>query len=385
MKILNINFSKTPEDKLAWSGTAYKAYIGLKGTGADVDHLFCDSIGYAFPEFFQKVYGYTMRHVVRKKFSRMFSIAWRDSLYRFLVKQDFSGYDYIFVTASSAIASALRLALEKQNCKTPYIVLSDATFSALHNYYPTASNLLGRSIKQANEIGKHAYEGAYKIIFSSEWSKQHAVEDYNIDPTKIVVIPFGANIDDPVLGTISKDYTDKTRFNLFLSGIHWGRKGGDIAIQCCRNLIVKGVNVTLHIAGMSVPKEYGKLDFVVEHGFLNKNNKAQYAEFVELQKQMDLMLFPSKAECSSIALCEAAGFGLPVLCYDTGGLANYVINDVNGYRMPMNATGDDFAEMILKWIHGDLLTKYSKGASELYRDRLNWNRWSEAVKNKVLV
>ena len=37
---------------------------------------------------------------------------------------------------------------------------------------------------------------ARKIIYPSEWAARSAVQDYQADPGKVVVVPFGANIED---------------------------------------------------------------------------------------------------------------------------------------------------------------------------------------------
>ena len=60
----------------------------------------------------------------------------------------------------------------------------------------------------------------------------------------------------------------------------------------------------------SLPDDITSLPWVHNYGFLNKNNPAEYRTLIEIMKTQDIFLFPSKAECSSIALCEANAFGL---------------------------------------------------------------------------
>ncbi|WP_270350498.1 glycosyltransferase [Ligilactobacillus salivarius] len=76
------------------------------------------------------------------------------------------------------------------------------------------------------------------------------------------------------------------------------------------------------------------------------------------------MLLPTRAECAGIVFNEASAFGVPSLSVDTGGVADYVKNNINGYRMPLSANGEDFALKIEEWIKEDKLSTLSKGAKK---------------------
>lgn len=387
MKILYINFANSPEDKKAWSGTIYKVYKSLLETGAEIDYFCCQTSLTIF-EKYQIHFTYYINRLLNrtKKVKTGYSFVKRNAIAKNLTKINFENYDFVFITAFSVIASALHRCLyNKKDSQTKYIFLADATFSAIENYYPTTSNLSKRSSYEANEISKDAFEGAYKIIVSSEWAKRHAMFDYGIDRTKIYVIEFGANIESEMLGKIQRIYYNKHHYELLLSGVDWIRKGGDVAVECVKELYARGYDVTLNIVGMDVPDEYRGLDFIKSHGFLNKNYSDQYQHYLDILLNQDMLLFPSKAECSAIALCEAAGMGLPVFCYDTGGLANYVIDGVNGYRLDLSATGKNFADKIESCLANNELGRLSKGANQIYQEKLNWGTWSNRVKKSILI
>lgn len=188
-----------------------------------------------------------------------------------------------------------------------------------------------------------------------------------------------------MLGAIQRNYHDKHHYNLLLSAVDWERKGGNIAVECVKELLSWGYDVTLNIVGMDVPDKYKNLGFIKAHGFLNKNYPDQYQHYIDILLNQDILLFPSMAECSAIALCEAAGMGLPVFCYDTGGLANYVINGVNGYRLDLSSTSIDFANKIESCICNNELERLSKGAGAMYREKLNWDIWCDRVRKNILV
>ena len=77
--------------------------------------------------------------------------------------------------------------------------------------------------------------------------------------------------------------------------------------------------------------------------------------------------------------CEASGYGIPIFTYDTGGLSNYVINGVNGFRLNTNSNGEDFAKCIYNSIEERKLGVLSEGGLRLYKERLNWDVFSQRV------
>ena len=49
----------------------------------------------------------------------------------------------------------------------------------------------------------------------------------------------------------------------------------------------------------------------------------------------DILLLPTQAECAGIVFVEASAYSMPIFTHDTGGISNYVINGINGYRLPL--------------------------------------------------
>lgn len=387
MKVLYFSYGKGPEDKRAWSGTVYKVYKALLATGADVDFLTCSSV--QFPFLVRLINGLLFR--LRKKtqckyhFLPNFTRLYRQNLCRFLRNKPLEGYDFFFLL-DTEIMSALIQVMKEKGIDTKMILLADTPYIGMEGYYPEYTNVLSFNSRYAHHLSREVWNACYKGIFSSQWAKNNAVNGYGISPDKLHVIEFGANIDTPILGTRTISFKDKTSYNILLSGVDWVRKGGEVAVECCMQLVRMGRGkFTLHIVGMPVPEQYKALPFIKEYGFLNKNIPEQYAKYLAILEQMDIFLFPSRAECSATVLCEAAGLGLPTFCYETGGLANYVVNGKNGERLPLSASGADFAEAIMNAIETDKLDDYSRGAQEMYNTRLNWNTWTQRVKNEILV
>ena len=87
------------------------------------------------------------------------------------------------------------------------------------------------------------------------------------------------------------------------------------------------------------------------------------------------------AEALGVVLCEASAHGLPSLARNTGGVAGAVVDGENGFLLPPDATGKQYAEKILDLVqdHGayDKLVLSSRMA---YEEKLNWDAWGRAVR-----
>lgn len=374
--ILYISTAKDKNDKAEWSGTVYHSLHALEKYGYNVDYINAlDGIQQdIIDKIWVRYWCWIAKHL--KKNVRM-----DESFYlaryvrKSLSKIDYSGYDIIFVPTDMCIVSALPIRLSQK-----IVHLVDAPVQSLFDYYTEFSNLTWINKLEASILTKRAFRRANLIIASSNWCKEESIKHCGIDSRKISVVEFGANINDADIPKVKHQYDMTKPLKVYWSGVNWIRKGGDVAFDCCKELINQGYQIEFNITGMKdLPKEISELPWVKNHGFLNKNNPDEYHRLIEIMSQQDIFLFPSRAECSSIALCEANGFGLPCFVYDTGGTANYVTNDYNGYMLPLSATGTDFALKIIEYINSKELPKLSHNARNKYESCLNWNVWSQRI------
>ena len=369
------------DDRAAWSGTIFQTIQGLKRAGYQVDYLKADQ-DYQQTLFDKLLVTYWLKipRLIGKNI-RMDESFYDVMRYKSTFRNfDFTPYDVIFVDTYISIVYAL-----PKKIKAKIVHLADATVDSLFDYYIEFSNLIFHNYWEAHLIGKHAFRRSDLLIVSSDWCKNNAIRQYGCKPSKIKVVEFGPNIDLNDIPAVPKQIDASRHLNIYWSGVNWERKGGNVALACCEELIRKGYNVSFNITGLKkLPKDCfdkdGKMKpYVKDYGFLNKNNKEAYEKLINIMKEQDIFLFPSKAECSSIALCEANGFGLPCFVYDTGGTANYVVNGENGYMLPLFSGGAAFAQCIMECIENKTLDMLSSGAVKHYKEHLNWNVWSEKV------
>ena len=174
-----------------------------------------------------------------------------------------------------------------------------------------------------------------------------------------------------------KNYLGKIKF-LFLA-VNWERKGGAIAYETIKILHDKGYDVELQIIGCNPNIQES---FVKIIPFLNKNNSDDLAQIQQHLLNSHFLFVPTRADCTPIAFCEAAGYGLPVISTDTGGVSATVEHQKTGLLLPIQATANDFAEAIQFFLDTpEEIEILSKNSITKYKKELNWDYWGEQMKN----
>ncbi len=241
------------------------------------------------------------------------------------------------------------------------------------------------SIREGNFIERLAIEKACLILYASQWAAQSAINDYGADESKIKVVPLGANLEDDDIPNeeliFQKNKSDSCR--LFFLGVDWRRKGGDIAFETLLKLEELGIESELVVCGCVPPKGISHEKMKVLP-FLNKNNVNDRKILIDQFVTSDFLILPTRNECFGIVFCEANAFGLPVITTNTGGVPEVIKNGENGFMLPINAEGSDYAEIISS-IYLDDKRYYNLVISSraAFESRLNWNVWGITVKKLI--
>ncbi len=369
-----------PQDKRSWSGIFYYAaqalqkhcgelfYVGPAGSSkeaAPAKKAVYKRVKYLLKKAARKYFIYDYHISVAKKFAQA-------------ATQKLAEETFDVIVAPATLTEAAFL-----DTDIPIVLMEDATFALLHNYYPEYSNLMQRSVRQLHTITARAIERASLLVYSSTWAARSAVEDYRAASEKVYVAPMGANIEQiPSQEKINgKKKSDKC--NLLFVGVSWQRKGGEIAFETLLKLEEMGIQANLVVCGCTPPKTFSHPRMRVIP-FLDKNDPRQYAELEQIYTDADFFFLPTRNECYGIVFCEANAFGLPVIATDTGGVSEIVRNGENGFLLPPDARGADYAEVIAKIYRDDQhyndLVRASRAA---FDERLNWDAWGMTVNRLV--
>jgi glycosyltransferase involved in cell wall biosynthesis len=193
------------------------------------------------------------------------------------------------------------------------------------------------------------------------------------------VIQFGANMEVVPPGESVLGRCEDRKCRLLFVGRDFKRKGGSYALEALEALRRRGVDAHLVILG-SVPPTAPSSDQVEVIPYLDKNNPADVRRIYDLYMGSHYLLFPTRADCSPIALCEAAAFGLPVVSSQVGGIASIVSEGENGFLLPLDADANAYADRIeSSFADRERYRQLVQSSRARYDALLNWDRWAERL------
>ncbi|MBN2556393.1 MAG: glycosyltransferase family 4 protein [Anaerolineales bacterium] len=274
---------------------------------------------------------------------------------------------------------------------TPLVFWTDATFDALVDFYPAYSNLCPQSKREGHAMDQAALDRCALALYSSPWAAESAVADFNVDPEKIHVVPFGPSLNlapgaDEMEGIIAgrsaglrsaMDFPLGTDFHpepgpvkLLFMGVDWQRKGGDIAVAVTAALMRAGIQVELHIVGTALP---GPMPGVRGHGFIPAGTMEGRVRLDTLLRQSTFLLLPTRADCVPVVLAEACSFGLPILTTAVGGVPGLFTDGLEGRLFPVGAPPEAYVEAVRSLLdEPEAYAAMCRRARAAYEEQLNW-------------
>ena len=352
------------DDLQSWSGVVYHIRRALQDAGCEV--LTIDSLrekGRIPGKLMELAY----KHLAGKTFIRQRSAIMLDGFAR-QVEAALAGKGADFVLSPSCYPIA------RLKPGLPTAFWTDASFAGLVDFYPFMTRLSKRTLRDGQRSEQDALDRCSLAIYASDWAARTALENYRVDPAKVKVVPYGANVEAgrtlaQVASAVEKRPRD--RCELLFMGVEWERKGGDIALETAVELNRLGLPTRLHLVGCG--PEGAVPDFVQRHGFLSKRTPEGRAKLEALLSESHFLIVPSRAECYGLVFADASSYGLPSLGADVGGIPSAIRHGVNGLLFPLAARGDAYAAQVMELMENP--AKYRKlalGAFAEYESRLNW-------------
>ncbi len=376
---LNIAFltCTDPKDRKSWSGIHYQMLKSLEKQFTQVVPL--GPVNKSKPLWWYL----KLLNDVHSLFSRQYNIyhnkvssRYYKPIFEKKLKQ--AEFDVIFAPVASIELAYLETDI-------PIVYYSDSSFRQMIDYYQDFASLTEYSKRESDLIQSRGLQNSAVVLHSSDWATNYVVENYNIDKNRAFTVTMGANIDKaPDIKTLEQKTIDKKTCNLLFLGVDWERKGGPIAFETLLELNKLGIDAHLTVCGCVPPKKFAHPKMTVIP-FLNKNKKSEYNQFLELLFKTHFLVLPTRAECSAIVYAEASAYGIPSITTETGGVASMVENDVNGYRLPLEAGGIEYAKTIKQIFEDD--DHYQKlvySSRAKFDSELNWEAWGKKVKQIIL-
>ncbi|MFB2977308.1 glycosyltransferase family 4 protein [Microseira sp. BLCC-F43] len=338
----------------------------------------------------------------KKKVSPVTKAKW--SFYRYLLKKDYYRWSEPLVLRDYAAQISQKLpkfnsdiVLCPENavpiayleCKQPIVLWTDSALIGLIDVYPYLSNLCNETKRNIYALEKAALNRCELIIYWSDWAAQTAIKNYGIAPSKVKVVPAGANIEcnrniDDIRNIV--DARTSSPCKLLFLGFDWIRKGGNVALEVAKELNKMGFNTELTVVGSPPPTTDEPLpSFVKFLGFISKSTPEGEQKINQLLAESHFLILPSQAECYGIVFCEANSFGVPCLATNVGGIPTIIKDNVNGKTFSLEANVSEYCNYI-----ASLMTNYNEykqlalSSFNEYQSRLNWDVAGKTVKNLLL-
>jgi glycosyltransferase involved in cell wall biosynthesis len=362
-----------PRNKRVWSGTHHNIYKALNSLGE------VTILGPFLPNsrlFLTRILNQLSLKLRGKRIgyrhSTFISKGYADYFNKKLKEGDF---DYIIAPAASCEIAFVET-------KTPIIYITDGTFASCLNYHKALSHLTKRSITEGNLVEKKAVDKSKTIIVSSEWAANSLRKDYQCPENKIHIIPYGANFELlPNRNEINFSIPEKVK--LLFVAVYWEDKGGEIVWNAFQILEKKGYDVELTILGCEVP-EHVKSERVKKIPFIDKNDAEGQKKLHSIFLQHQLLILPTRFDCSPIVINEASAFGIPCLVAKTGGIEGHLQNGKNGFVIDYNDKGEGYANIIERLLNDkNKFSELRKSTRSLYEEELNWEHWKTEL-TKIL-
>ena len=332
MKIAYLSIDD-PKDYISWSGLKLNIYKTLKYLNHDIEIVgpFKDKkrLPFIAKREILKILNY--KYDSERKF--LLSKIYAKKINTFICNNKI---DIIF-TSDTYLVSHLKTNI-------PIILWLDVTYKTYFNHYFSGNKLHKKSFNEANDLEKLALHKAKKIILTSKWAKEETVKNYNINPKKIEIIPFGSNLRQ---NKIIKKNNKKNYLDLVSIGVDWERKGMDKTIKITKYLNKQGLSARLNIIGSShSKKKFPK--YINQIGFLDKNKRKEHSKIIKILSNSDFHILMTKKEACGVVFAEANSCGIFNITNDVGGVRGMIKNNINGKLFKLNDSVSKIAKYIIK-------------------------------------
>ncbi len=227
------------------------------------------------------------------------------------------------------------------------------------------------------KIEKWGWELADKIIAVSNFTKRRLVEQYGIDPNKIVVVHNGANEMSREINGENHSIKKTNKIVLFAGRVTL-QKGPEYFIKAAKKVLEYEKNVKFIVAGtgdmlsriIELSAEYGINQNIIFHGFYTRKE----AEL--LFSMADVFVMPSVSEPFGIVPLEAVVKGTPTIISKQSGISEVLENSL---KVDFWDT-DEMAHKIICLLRYEPLKEEIKEKALIELDeKFNWDKTANKV------
>ena len=273
------------------------------------------------------------------------------------------------------------------DCQQPIVIWNDTVYAGLIDFYADFSNICPESLQHMKILDRLALSNCSLVILASEWAAQTVIDHYQVEPSKVKVVPYGANLEcDRTLADVKTLIKSRpsNHCRLIFLGVDWFRKGGNIALEVVKALNKAGLSAELTVVGVQPVSEQPLPNFVNAVGFIDKSHSQGLAKLNKLLAESHFLILPAQAECFGHVFCEANSFGVPCLATEVGGIPTVIRDGVNGKTFALGSDIAKYCDYIISLMsnYGEY-EKLALSSFNEYQTRLNWSVAGNTV-NRLL-
>ncbi len=205
--------------------------------------------------------------------------------------------------------------------------------------------LANRVMNYLSKIERELVQDAQNIVTVSEYSSKKIVEYYDVDSSKIRIVPNGVDchqfrpIEVPHKVKEIIGLSDKQCVLFVGQLIH--RKGLNFLIEAAKEIVKERKNTLFLIVGDG-PLRQRLIQYLEKIGLLSHFvflGDVKGNPLVEIYNCADVFVLPSVTEGQGIVLLEAQAVGKPVVAFDVGAIRESIVSQETGFVVDPQAKG----------------------------------------------
>ncbi len=274
--------------------------------------------------------------------------------------------------------------LKKRNIKKPFVqtvhgVLADEYVKSFQGGSPTVrANLANFIMWQLSRLEGETAKNATLIVTVSKYSSEKTVQFYDVDKTKIRIVPNGVDIQrfkpSDSCEKIKRQIGIDGKLCVLFVGRLIPRKGLPFLIEAAKRIVKELKETIFVIVGDGPLKKYLL-------AYLEEKNLSDHFVFLGDVKEKvlpalyncaDVFALPSIQEGLGIALLEAQATAKPVVAFDVGGVHEAMVDKDTGLLIKPDIC--ELADAILKLLSSwSLREKMGVKGREFVSNNFSWD------------
>ena len=268
--------------------------------------------------------------------------------------------------------------------RVPTVISVDATpplldsFGGLYGLHPASEKHPLEKLK--HKLTRDVYADAACLLPWSNWVRDSLIRDYGIREEKIKVLGPGIDL-QKWTGRLGHVFThgqlsreeggSERRINVLFVGQGFERKGGALLLRIAGQPEFQGLEfhfVTGDFKGARA-----------ENVFVHSDVGPGSDVLIDLYRQADIFVLPTRADLHPVVILEAMAMGLPVISTRVGSIGEMIRDGENGYTVPV-----DDGEALGGWLrllvaNADLRLRLGQNARRLVESKFNLQIVAERI------